>query len=374
MKGWKKGTYRSCSIGTNEIGRNLVAWFRKNQRSLPWRRDYSPYAVWVSEVMLQQTQVVKVVPYFEQWMERLPDPAAVADAEEGELLRLWEGLGYYSRVLNLQKAARTIVQEHAGRIPWEEKALRRLPGIGPYTAAAILSLAFNEDVPVLDGNVERVVARIVDLDQPVKTPGSRKAIQETLRAWLPKGQAREFNQAVMELGATVCTPLRPACEACPVSARCRARREGTMLQRPVRAHRAPTVPVTAAVGILGDDGKIFIQKRPPGGLMAYLWEFPGGKLKGKESPEECLQRELLEELRVKVNIVKKLAEIRHAYTQFRVRLHAYCCELDPPGQEVVLRASVEGRWVSVDELDNFAFPSANRRLIEILRQRDSQDK
>ena len=374
MKGWKKGTYRSDSLGTYETGRNLVAWFRKNQRSLPWRRDYSPYAVWVSEVMLQQTQVSKVVPYFEQWMRRLPDPAAVANAEEGELLRLWEGLGYYSRVRNLQKAARKIVQEHAGRIPREEKALRRLPGIGPYTAAAILSLAFNEDVPVLDGNVERVVARIVDLDQPVKTPESRKAIQETLMAWLPKGQAREFNQAVMELGATVCTPFRPACEACPVSVCCLARRKGTMLQRPVRARRAPTVPVTAAVGILWDDGKVFIQKRPPGGLMAYLWEFPGGKLKGKESPEECLQREFLEELGVKVNIVEKLAEIRHAYTQFRVRLHAYRCELDSPGQEIVLRASVEGRWVSVGELDNFAFPSANRRLIEILRQRDSQEK
>jgi A/G-specific adenine glycosylase len=374
MRAWKKGTYRSDSLGTYEIGRNLVAWFRKNQRSLPWRRNYSPYAVWVSEVMLQQTQVSKVIPYFEKWMERLPDPKAVADAEEGELLRLWEGLGYYSRVRNLKKAARKIMQEHAGRIPREEKALRRLPGIGPYTAAAILSLAFNEDVPVLDGNAERVVARIVDLDQPVKTPESRKAIQETLTAWLPKGQAREFNQAVMELGATVCTPLRPVCEACPVSACCRARRNGTMLQRPVRARRAPTVPVTAAVGILWDDGKVFIQKRPPGGLMAYLWEFPGGKLKGKESPEECLQREFLEELGVKVNIIEKLAEIRHAYTQFRVRLHAYRCKLDFPGQEIVLQASVEGRWVSVDELENFAFPSANRRLIEILQQGNSQEK
>jgi A/G-specific adenine glycosylase len=361
-------------MGHKKIGRNLVAWFRKNQRPLPWRRDYSPYAVWVSEVMLQQTQVGTVIPYYEQWMERLPDPAAVAETEEDELLRLWEGLGYYSRVRNLQKAARRIVTEHAGRVPRDEKALRSLPGIGPYTAAAILSLAFKEDVPLLDGNVERVAARVVDLDQPVKRAESRKVILGTLMSWMPKGQAREFNQAVMELGATVCTPLSPCCEACPVSAWCRSRLKGTVLRRPVRSRRASTVPVTAAVGILRKDGRVFIQKRPPGGLMASLWEFPGGKLKGKETPEECLHRELLEELGVKVKILEKLGEIRHAYTKFRVRLHALHCQLDPPGQDIVVRAAEEGRWVSVEELDHFAFPSANRRLIGILRHRESRNK
>ncbi len=321
--------------------------------------------------MLQQTQVGKVVPYYLRWMERLPDPVAVAEAEEGELLRLWEGLGYYSRVRNLQKAARMIVTEHAGRIPRDEKALLKLPGIGPYTAAAILSLAFKEDVPVLDGNVERVVARVKDLYRPVKEPESRKAIRETLMEWLPKGQAREFNQAVMELGATVCTPMRPACETCPLSAHCRSRLKGTVLRRPVRPRRTPTVKVTAAVGILWDDDRVFIQKRPPKGLMASLWEFPGGKVKREETPEECLRRELFEELGVKVNIFEKLAEIRHAYTRFRVRLHAYACKMDPPGQNIVLRAAVEGRWVSVNELDYFAFPSANRRLTEILIKRNS---
>jgi A/G-specific adenine glycosylase len=358
----------------HETGQKLVAWFRKNQRSLPWRRDYSPYAIWVSEVMLQQTQMSKVIPYFERWMERLPDPAAVAEAKEGELLLLWEGLGYYSRVRNLHRAAQKIVEEHAGRIPRSEKELRNLPGIGPYTAAAILSLAFNEDVPVLDGNAERVAARILDLDQPVKKPESRKTIQEALSAWLPEGEAREFNQALMELGATVCRPLKPDCEACPVSMDCRARRKGTMDRRPVRERRPRTVPVTAAVGILSEDGRVFIQKRPPAGLMASLWEFPGGKVKGKESPEKCLKRELLEEIGVKVNILDKLGEIQHAYTQFRVRLHAFRCQMDPPDQEIVLRAAVEGRWVTMDELDDYAFPSANRRLIEILRHKELKVK
>jgi A/G-specific adenine glycosylase len=320
--------------------------------------------------MLQQTQVVKVIPYFERWMERLPDPAAVAKAKEDELLRLWEGLGYYSRVLNLRKAARMIVRDFEGHIPRDEKSLRGLPGIGPYTAAAILSLAFKKDVPVVDGNAERVVARLVDLDLPVKTRQGRKTIEEKLISWLPTGQAREFNQAVMELGAGVCTPRAPDCDACPVEAHCRAYQKETVLERPVRTRRVPTVAVTAAVGILVDNGKIFIQKRPPGALMASLWEFPGGKVKGQESPEECLLRELMEELGAKTRIVEKLAEIRHAYTRFRVHLHAYRCEMLSPVKDIVVRSAVEGRWVSPNELDRFAFPSANRRIIDMLKERE----
>ncbi|MDY6878914.1 MAG: A/G-specific adenine glycosylase [Thermodesulfobacteriota bacterium] len=358
----------------DETGRNLVAWFLRNQRPLPWRRDYSPYAVWVSEVMLQQTQVIKVVPYYERWMERLPNLAAVAEAKEDELLRLWEGLGYYSRVRNLQKAARIIVTEHEGRIPRDEKTLLKLPGIGPYTAAAILSLAFNEDVPAIDGNVERVAARVIDLDRPVKEAESREAIRKSLKAWLPKGRAREFNQALMELGATVCSPHRPECQLCPLNGFCQACLRGTVLKRPVRPRKVSTVPVTAAVGVLWDDGRVFIQKRPPKGLLASLWEFPGGKVRGKESPRECLRRELKEELGVKVGVFEKLAEIRHAYTKYRVHLHAYACKMIPPGQGIMLRAAVEGQWVSVGDLNNFAFPSANRRLIEILIKRNSEER
>lgn len=362
---------RTSSLGNQEIGNKLVAWFRKNQRPLPWRCDYSPYAVWISEVMLQQTSVKKAIPYFEQWMELFPDPASVAEAEDDTLLLLWEGLGYYSRVLNIQKAARKIMREYNGRIPQDAKALKMLPGIGVYTSAAILSLAFNEDVPVLDGNAERVVARISDMDQPVKTSESRNAIQETLFKWLPRGQAREFNQAVMELGANVCTPLRPACEICPVSAFCQSLQNGTVLQRPVRALRHQTVRVTAASGILAEDGKVFIQKRPPVGLMPSLWEFPGGKLKGQESQEECLRRIFQDELDVNVRIIENLAEIRHAYTKFQENLHAYCCELHPPGQKITLCGAVEGKWVYLDELNNFAFPSANRRLVKNLLQKCS---
>jgi A/G-specific adenine glycosylase len=370
MKKKKRKTSRSRPLDSREIGKKLVAWFKKNQRPLPWRCDYDPYAVWISEVMLQQTQVSTVIPYFKRWMERLPDPAAVAEANEDLLLLFWEGLGYYSRVRNIKKAARQIMEKHDGRIPQDEKTLQTLPGIGEYTAAAVLSLAFNDDVVALDGNGKRVVARISDIDQPVNTSESKKAIQQTLTAWLPKGESREFNQAIMELGATVCTPLRPQCEICPVSAFCRALRNGTVFERPLRNRRAESVPVNAAVGIIVNEKKVWIQKRPPEGLMASLWEFPGGKMKGKESPKECLRRELLQTIGGPVRVIKKLAVIRHAYTKFRVRLHAYLCELSSPGQTIVLRTAVEGKWIFMDELDHFAFPAAHRRLITILRQKD----
>jgi A/G-specific adenine glycosylase len=357
-------TRSPSSSDTGDIGGCLVKWFQENQRPLPWRRDYSPYAVWISEVMLQQTQVGKVVPYFERWMEHFPNPDSLAVAKEEELLLLWEGLGYYSRVRNLQKAAKKIVLDYEGRIPQNEKELRRLPGIGPYTAAAILSLAFQQDIPVVDGNVERVVARMVDLDQSVKTPSSQKTIKETLTHWLPKGHARDFNQAIMELGATVCTPALPACDTCPVSHGCHALRNGTVKLRPVQTRRPEVVPLISSVGILCDDDRFFIQKRPPGGLMANLWEFPNGTLQGREFPEEALHRTFLESLGVKVTISGKLGKVRHAYTRYRVQLHVYRCSLDPPGQVMKFRGAVEGRWVTKSELENHAFSSAHRRIIE----------
>jgi len=357
------------TLESAEMGGKLVAWFSEHRRDLPWRRDPSPYAVWISEIMLQQTQVAKVVPYFERWMDRLPDPRTVARAEESDLLLLWEGLGYYSRVRNIQRAALKIVEDHAGEVPRDEKALLALPGIGPYTAAAILSLAFNEDVVVLDGNAERVTARVLDLDLPVKGAAGRKALRHALTAWLPSGRAREYNQAVMELGAVVCTPARPACGSCPLSPACRARIKGTIDQRPVTARRPRTLFVEAAAAVLFDDkDRVFIQKRPTGGLMAGLWEFPWGPLGDSESPREAVRRMLLEDLGVRGEVRGKAAEIQHAYTRYRVRLRAFRCLLDPPGQQATPRTAVEGRWVFREGLHEFAFPSAHRRLARMLAE------
>ncbi|MEJ5348020.1 MAG: A/G-specific adenine glycosylase [Desulfosoma sp.] len=349
------------------IGIALVAWFVQNQRPLPWRKHYDPYAVWISEVMLQQTQMSKVIPYYEHWMARFPDVRAVAEASLDALLQAWEGLGYYRRVQHIKKAAQIILEEYQGKIPSDEASLRRLPGIGSYTAAAVASLAFGCDVPVLDGNAQRVSARLLDWSLPVSDPRSDKMFREALKEWMPSGRSREFNQAVMELGSLVCTPRNPRCDQCPVALWCRARTAGTVSIRPVKSNRVAVSPVTVAVGVLRNNGKVFIQKRPPNGLMAGLWEFPGGKAEKDETLEEAVRREFMEELGVRVSIVEKITEIRHAVTRFRMHLHAFHCVLDPADQTIALRAATEGRWVRLDALDQYAFPSANRRLIRLLQ-------
>lgn len=351
------------------IGSALVEWFVQNQRPLPWRRHYDPYAVWISEVMLQQTQMSKVVPYYERWMARFPNIEAVAKASPEELLRAWEGLGYYGRVRHLQKAAQEIMTVYGGKIPCEEEALRRLPGIGPYTAAAVASLAFGRDVPVLDGNAQRVSARLLDWPKPVKDAESQRIFRQALEQWMPSGRAREFNQGVMELGSLICTPRKPCCAQCPVRAWCRAYAAGTVALRPVAPRRPSVQAVTVAVGVLCDNGKVFIQKRPPQGLMAGLWEFPGGKAHEGETPEEALHRELAEELGVRVTITEKITEIRHAITRYRLHLHAFRCVLNPSDQPLELRSAVQGLWVPLESLDQYAFPSANRRLIRMLQTR-----
>lgn len=351
----------------SEVGRDLVQWFLENQRDLPWRRDYSPYGVWVSEIMLQQTQVAAVVPYYLRWMKRFPDVPSLAAATEDEVLLYWEGLGYYSRARNLLKAARLVMERFGGRVPDTEADLRVLPGVGPYTASAVLSLAYNRDVPVVDGNVERVAARLLDLDVPAKSPEGRREVLRAATQWLVPGKARFYNQALMELGAVICTPAHPKCPACPVAVPCLALRRGTVENRPVRSPRPRWEELRVAVGVLRENGKIYIQKRPEGGLFADLWEFPGGKALEGETPRAALVREMEEELGVRVKIVDKIGVVRHAYTRFRVTLHAYRCVPDPPGQIVHPRACAAWKWVRPSELDRFAFPAANRRLIQALQ-------
>jgi A/G-specific adenine glycosylase len=348
------------------IRSRLLSWFERNQRDLPWRRHYQPYAVWISEIMLQQTQVKTVLPYYERWMAQFPDIRSLAVAPEDIVLKHWEGLGYYNRARNIQRTARILMREFHGELPQSYKALRDLPGIGPYTAAAILSLAFNRDYPVVDGNVKRVFARLFDLDSALNERRSLRFIEEAARAILPGGKARAFNQALMELGAVVCTPRNPLCPACPVMETCRSRILGIVPQRPVPSPRKSPTPLEVAVGVLVSQGRIFIQKRPPGGLMPLLWEFPGGKVQEGESPEQALVREFLEELELQIEIIEKIGVIRHSYTSFRVVLHAYLCRLKGRRKRPVLRSATEGSWVPMDEIGGFPFPAANQKLIRML--------
>ncbi len=348
------------------FARSLIQWYQEHKRSLPWRQEVTPYRVWISEIMLQQTQAERVIPFFQNWLRLFPDIRSVAEAAQDELLKAWEGLGYYSRARRIQAAAQKIAGSHGGSLPQDLDDLLALPGIGPYTAAAILSLAFNQPVAAVDGNVERVLARVLNIPAPVKTRASQHQIRDTAQAMIPEGQARTFNQALMELGATVCLPRKPSCAACPVRESCQSLAQGVVLQRPVPGKKTRITPIQVAAGVLTRDSRIFIQKRPPQGLMANLWEFPGGKLKDGESPDQALIREFKEELDMDIAVGEKITVIKHGYTTFRVTLHVFWCSPGIDSQEPVLRAATDSTWVHPHDLDRYAFPAADRKLITIL--------
>jgi A/G-specific adenine glycosylase len=317
--------------------------------------------------MLQQTQVRTVLPYFDRWMRRFPDIRSVAEAREEEILKCWEGLGYYSRARNIRRAAQVLVRDHLGTLPRDHRALLRLPGIGRYTAGALMSVAFNDDYPLVDGNVERVLTRVFDIDAPLGLQATKQALWGAAGRLVPKGRARLFNQGMMELGALVCLPKKPLCPECPLLSECASHAAGTVDQRPVTAAKRSPTPIAVAVGILvRGDGRVLIQKRPPGGLMAHLWEFPGGKVQDGEGPDAALIREFQEELELRVHRLDRLATFRHSYTSFRVTLHAFLCELTQNAQQPVPHAAVDVRWVILEELRHYAFPAANQKLIRML--------
>ncbi len=343
----------------------LLQWFASAMRDLPWRQGYTPYAVWISEIMLQQTQMERGVEYFLRWMQRFPDIAAVAAADEDTLLKAWEGLGYYARVRNLHKAAKHIVAVHGGVFPCDIEAIHALPGIGPYTAGAIASIAFKQNVIAVDANVERVFARLFDIDTPIKQKENISFIRRTVQDLLPAGQAREFNQALMELGALLCKK-KPLCMPCPVQEWCEAHRLGIPHERPVTTPRKAIEHLEVATGLLEHNGRIFIQKRPEMGVWAGFWEFPGGCVEQDENPEEAVCREFMEELELAVHRREKIAVVQHGYTTYRVTLHCYLLGLQNPDAVPVLHAATESRWVYFSELAHYTLPAGHRKLITLL--------
>jgi A/G-specific adenine glycosylase len=348
----------------------LLHWYQLNARDLPWRGHSDPYAVWVSEIMLQQTQVETVIPYFGRWMQRFPTIAALASADQQDVLAAWEGLGYYSRARNLHKSAQVVVAQHGGELPGDVTALGRLPGVGRYTAGAIASLAFGLDEPALDGNLRRVLARLFNVDIPARSTQGERRLWELAAEHLPSSRAADYNQALMDLGATICTPRNPDCPRCPLAEDCRARQLGLQEERPVLSEKRsqPHYIVTAAV--IHKRGRVLIAQRPAHGLLGGLWEFPGGKLQPGEDLASCLQREILEELGVRVLVGGWLGVYRHAYTHFRVTLHAFECTL-ANGSRPQLREHAALKWVAPAELPNYPMGKIDRliasKLIEANR-------
>jgi len=353
----------------------LTAWFEAQREDLPWRQTEgqarSPYHVWLSEVMLQQTQVATVVPYYERFVARFPTVAALAAAPLDEVLKLWEGLGYYSRARNLHRAAQMVVEEFGGAFPDSVEGLLKLPGVGRYTAGAVGSLAFGLDAAAVDGNVMRILTRVFDIGEDVTEGGTKRELWALAERLLPAGRAGVWNEGLMELGRRVCRPRSPDCGACPLAAFCEAYRLGIQEARPVRRPRAKTPHYDVTAGVIsGEDGRLLIAQRPHEGMLGGLWEFPGGKRESGESLEACLEREIREELGIEIAVGAQLTTVRHAYTHFRITLYAFACE--HVGGRPQALGCADWAWVRLEELERYAFPATDRQIIAVLRGEGGQ--
>ncbi|HSV86983.1 MAG TPA: A/G-specific adenine glycosylase [Levilinea sp.] len=353
---------------TTQLSRQLLTWYDQNARRLPWRGETDPYRIWVSEIMLQQTRTETVIPYYLRWFVRFPSLEVLANAPVQAVLHIWEGLGYYKRARSLHRAAQIIVNEMDGRFPVDRQGLEQLPGVGRYTAGAIASIAFGLDEPALDGNIRRVLSRVFNLELPARSPQGEKQLWGYAFGNLPPGRAGDYNQALMDLGAIICTRRAPVCQRCPLNNLCQARQFGVQEARPVTRPR-PAVPhylVTAAV--IRQDGRVLIARRPEDGLLGGLWEFPGGKVEAGENLPEGLRREIQEELAVQITVGESLGVYKHAYTHFRVTLYAFFCQLTG-GEPYPVEAS-ELSWVTPSELKDYPMGKIDRQIAMKLERRE----
>ncbi|NIO47963.1 MAG: A/G-specific adenine glycosylase [Candidatus Aminicenantes bacterium] len=344
--------------------KRLRAWYKTHSRKLPWREIHDSYKIWISEVMLQQTTVQAVLPYYREWIKLFPDVKSLSQATLQKVLKAWQGLGYYQRAKNLHRASKIITDKFGGKIPQNYEEMRKLPGFGPYTTAAVLSFAFNKSYPALDANVRRVLMR--QLGERYKlNPANDKALFEFFKFYFPPKETSFFNQALMELGALVCRPKNPLCFLCPISQFCQAYEEGKqeVIPRPKNRNYRK---IEAVVAIIRKNRKYLIQKRPSKGLLADLWEFPGGKRKEGEKLEEALHREIKEELSSEVKDERFLTRVHHAYTQFQVTLYAYECSLK---NETQLNKG-RHRWVTLKALRSYPVPSGSAKIVKFLEERE----
>ncbi len=345
----------------------LLAWYKSQKRALPWRDHPDPYAVWVSEIMCQQTRVETVVPYFEKWMKQFPSVKALASASERDVLAVWEGLGYYSRARNLRRAAKIVVEKFGGRLPSNLEDLRSLPGIGRYTVGAIASLALKMDAPTLDGNIRRVFSRLFDVKEYADSPGGEKILWALAGENLPKGRAGDYNQALMDLGAMVCLPKNPRCSTCPLKNLCKAQRSGTQEMRPTMKpkKRIPTYVHAAAVIVEG--GRGLLSQRPTDGLLGGMWEFPNARIDG--DPARELVKALRGSTRLKVRVEarggrsqasahekRELGTVSRAYSHFRVVVHPFWCE------KVEIPKDKNLKWVKLKDLENYPMGKVDRQI------------
>ncbi len=352
----------------------LIVWFRSNRRELPWRIQPSPYRIWVSELMLQQTQVVTVIPYFDRFIARFPNIASLAAADLEDVLKLWEGLGYYSRARRLHEAARQLTEARR-ELPHTYADLLRLPGVGPYTAAAIASIAFGEPVAVVDGNVARLFSRVWAITTSIDTPVMRRDLRDRLQLLLDGVAPAEFNEAVMELGALVCRPRNPDCDNCPLRDQCIARRDGLTHDLPRRRKRADVPLRRLVAAVVHSEGEVLIAKRAPDAMLGGLWHFPDATSTSNAALETILPGLFYERLGVSVTAGRSYRCIRHAYSHFKIDLTGVDCTLSTT--RAVVKCDLAGadsiRWVTVAQCERLPFDRASLRLIDQIKQRHHQN-
>ncbi|MBI5063058.1 MAG: A/G-specific adenine glycosylase [Desulfatitalea sp.] len=349
------------------IRKALGAWYDTHRRDLAWRRSGDPYAIWVSEVMLQQTQVKTAEPYFHRFMQRFPDVGTLARADEQSVLKLWEGLGYYSRARHLRRAAQMVVDTWDGRLPSDWARMRQLPGVGEYIAAAVLSIAFGWPYAVVDGNVKRVLARLLCLDTPVNAAASHKIYQAAADGLLEARDPGRHNQAMMELGALVCTPQAPRCDRCPLSRFCLGFKRGTTEQFPLRAERRLVGTQHWVAGAVVKNGRLLLTRRPDAGLLAGLWEFPGGPVGNPGDMSEACMEKIRQTVGLMVGPPIQVVTVRHAYTHFKLRLTLFLCRYQ--GGRIRRHGPAACRWVRPHELERFPLHRAVHKALPALMDR-----
>ncbi len=347
----------------------LINWFTKHQRILPWRSGYDPYHTWIAEIMMQQTQMDRGVVYYQNWIKRFPTIQSVVNAHEEELLKYWEGLGYYKRVQNIKKTAHIIINNYGGIFPNNYTSILQLPGIGAYTAGAIASTVFNEEVPCIDGNVERVLSRIFDIKTSVKKEPAKSYIYTLCKELIPKGKARDFNQALMEFGALICRK-KPLCEQCPIIAFCKTRKLGTYLEHPIKEKKITLNKINMVVGILNHNTNIFIQQRTDNAIWKNLWTFPGGIVKFKEKPEDTLIKVWNEQFGLPITIKDTFTTIQHKYTTYNITLSCFIIDTINKKNISYLKSTIPFiipgcRWVSQHQIQTIPLPSPHRKIASL---------
>jgi A/G-specific adenine glycosylase len=340
------------------IQKRLLHWFGQNGRDLPWRKARDPYAIWISEVMLQQTRVVTVIPYYQRFLKSFPTVHHLAKSDLSKVLKIWEGLGYYSRARNLHRASRIILNHFKGKLPDHPADLLKLPGIGKYTAGAILSIAYNKEAPILDGNVKRVLSRLFGISGHGASGKAEGLLWKISGSLIPKGRSNSFNQAIMDLGAMICTPKDPSCHHCPLLRYCKAKASGNPEKYPPRGVKKRIPHIEAISGVILRNGKVLLNQRPPTGLLGGLWEFPNWRREDNGRLRLRLRDHVKKEMGMNVRVKEPFGIFKQTFTHFKLTLRVFNCES--------IAGRGKGKWVPIKDLDQFAMSRINRRIAQMI--------